>query len=299
MVRCLFRRRGLSGPCHGKTEGMSLPELATRCRIVIVSVPIAATTDIIRAGGTASAGRLASDGLYLAEGRTGPGDAGRHAGRRSSAATPSSDRMPLPGRPEHRPLPRRGRRWLALQGIFVKNGARITVTAPAEHDRMMALIQGLTHLDTILMGLTLRDSGVEPSELEAFSTPVFRTKQAIIEKVFDPPRPLRGPPRGKSGHARDPRNVRNESLQAQGIASEQRRGWTGRPAERNGPWSPALGSSMLTGPRVREQLFARHDPDGADRVRRQVHKEDNNRCISFMNHSPLSALRVRRIPQAG
>jgi prephenate dehydrogenase len=51
---------------------------------------------------------------------------------------------------------------------------------------MMALIQGLTHLETILMGLTLRDSGVEPSELASFSTPVFRTKQAIIEKVFGP-----------------------------------------------------------------------------------------------------------------
>jgi prephenate dehydrogenase len=83
--------------------------------------------------------------------------------------------------------PARGGHWLGfLQGIFAKNGARITVTAPAEHDRMMALIQGLTHLDTILMGLTLRDSGIEPSELAAFSTPVFRTKQAIIEKVFGP-----------------------------------------------------------------------------------------------------------------
>ena len=51
---------------------------------------------------------------------------------------------------------------------------------------MMALVQGLTHLETILMGLTLRYSGVEPSELAAFSTPVFRTKQAILEKVFGP-----------------------------------------------------------------------------------------------------------------
>jgi prephenate dehydrogenase len=83
--------------------------------------------------------------------------------------------------------PARGGRWLGfLQGIFAKNGARITVTAPAEHDRMMALIQGLTHLETLLTGLILRDSGVESSELEAFSTPIFRTKQAIAGKVFGP-----------------------------------------------------------------------------------------------------------------
>ena len=83
--------------------------------------------------------------------------------------------------------PARGGGWLGfLQGIFVKNGARITVTAPAEHDRMMAWVQGLTHLDTLLTGLTLRDSGVEPSELAAFSTPVFRTREAIAAKVFGP-----------------------------------------------------------------------------------------------------------------
>jgi prephenate dehydrogenase len=71
-----------------------------------------------------------------------------------------------------------------MEGLFVKGGARVTVTTPEEHDRMMSLVQGLTHLDTILMGLTLRDSGVEQSKLDAFSTPVFRTKQAIVEKVF-------------------------------------------------------------------------------------------------------------------
>ncbi len=37
------------------------------------------------------------------------------------------------------------------------------------------------------MGLTLRDSGAAPEAIEAFSTPVFRTKRAIVEKVFASP----------------------------------------------------------------------------------------------------------------
>ncbi|MBE0556158.1 MAG: prephenate dehydrogenase/arogenate dehydrogenase family protein, partial [Proteobacteria bacterium] len=37
----------------------------------------------------------------------------------------------------------------------------------------------------ILMGLTLRDSGVATAALDVFSTPVFRAKKAIVEKVFD------------------------------------------------------------------------------------------------------------------
>jgi hypothetical protein len=51
----------------------------------------------------------------------------------------------------------------------------------------MSLVQGLTHLETLLMGLTLRDSGAGPAALDAFSTPVFRTKRAIAEKVFANP----------------------------------------------------------------------------------------------------------------
>jgi prephenate dehydrogenase len=81
--------------------------------------------------------------------------------------------------------PARGEGWLnRMEGLFTESGARVTVTTPAEHDRMMALVQGLTHLDTILMGLTLKDSGIAEPTLDAFSTPVFRTKRAIFEKVF-------------------------------------------------------------------------------------------------------------------
>jgi prephenate dehydrogenase len=176
-------------PVHvtGRSAGMSLPELAAACSIVIISVPIAATIEVIREVGPL----LPEDALLmdLTSLKEEPVRAMLAASRAEvigchplfgpDAPSPAGQNIVL--------CPARGGRWLDfLQGIFVKNGARVTVTAPAEHDRMMALIQGLTHLETILMGLTLLDSGVEPSELAAFSTPVFRTKQAIIEKVFGP-----------------------------------------------------------------------------------------------------------------
>jgi chorismate mutase/prephenate dehydrogenase len=50
---------------------------------------------------------------------------------------------------------------------------------------MMAVVQGLTHLDTVVMGLTLREAGMDPEELERFSTPAFRARLKTIEKVFD------------------------------------------------------------------------------------------------------------------
>jgi prephenate dehydrogenase len=182
-----FAGEGHTVRVSGRTEGMSIPELAASCRIVIVVVPIAATIDVIR-----KAGPLLPEDALLMDLTSLKEEPVREMLAASRAEVIGCHPLFGPDVPSMNGqnivlCPARGGTWLGfLQGIFVKNGARITVTAPAEHDRMMALIQGLTHLDTILMGLALRDSGVEPSELEAFSTPVFRTKRAIIEKVFGP-----------------------------------------------------------------------------------------------------------------
>jgi prephenate dehydrogenase len=182
-----FAGQGHTVHVSGKSEGMSLPELAAACRIVIVAVPMASTIDVIRKVGPL----LPEEALLmdLTSLKEEPVRAMLAASRAEVIGCHPLFGPDVPSMTGQNIVlcPARGGRWLGfLQGIFAKNGARITVTAPAVHDRMMALIQGLTHMDTILMGLTLRDSGVEPSELEAFSTPVFRTKRAIIEKVFGP-----------------------------------------------------------------------------------------------------------------
>lgn len=176
-------------PVHvtGRSTGMPLPELADRCRVVIVSVPIAATIDAIRrVGPHLPEESLLMDFTSLKE------EPVREMLRATAEEVVGCHPLFGPDCPSLDGqnvilCPGRGERWLKrMEGLFTKGGARVTVTTPAEHDRMMALIQGLTHLDTVLMGLTLQDSGVEPSELAAFSTPVFRTKQAVIEKVFGP-----------------------------------------------------------------------------------------------------------------
>jgi prephenate dehydrogenase len=183
-----FRKEGYRVHVTGRREGISFPELAARCRIVIVSVPIAATTDIIRqVGPLLPEDSLLMDFTSLKE----------EPQREMLAATRAEviGCHPLFG-PDCPSLegqniilcPGRGKVWLAwLEAFFTKGRARITLTSPKEHDRMMSLIQGLTHLETLLMGLTLKDSDVGPGTLEAFSTPIFRTKQAIVEKVFASP----------------------------------------------------------------------------------------------------------------
>jgi prephenate dehydrogenase len=182
-----FAGEGHTVHVTGRSTGMPLPELAAACRIVIVAVPMASTIDVIR-----DVGPLLPEETLLMDLTSLKEEPVRAMLADSRAEVIGCHPLFGPDVPSMNGqnivlCPARGGNWLGfLQGIFVKNSARITVTAPAEHDRMMALIQGLTHLETILMGLTLRDSGVEPSELAAFSTPAFRTKQAIAGKVFGP-----------------------------------------------------------------------------------------------------------------
>jgi prephenate dehydrogenase len=182
-----FAGEGHTVHVSGKLEKMSLPELAAACRIVVVAVPIVSTIDVIR-----EVGPLLPEEALLMDLTSLKEKPVRTMLAASRAEVIGCHPLFGPDVPSMKGqnivlCPARGGRWLGfLQEIFAKNGARITVTAPAEHDRMMALIQGLTHLETLLTGLTLLDSGVESSELEAFSTPVFRTKQAIAAKVFGP-----------------------------------------------------------------------------------------------------------------
>ena len=175
-------------PVHvtGRSTGMPLPELAKRCPVVIVSVPIAATIDTIRrVGPHLPEGSLLMDFTSLKE------ESVREMLRATTAEVVGCHPLFGPDCPSLAGqnvilCPGRGERWLKLMdGLFTKKGGRVTVTTPAEHDLMMSLVQGLTHLETILMGLTLRKISVEGSALDAFSTPVFRTKQTIIKKVFD------------------------------------------------------------------------------------------------------------------
>jgi prephenate dehydrogenase len=180
-----FAKEGHPVHCTGRNSGMSIPELAQSCPVVIVAVPMAATLDVIRHVGP----HLPEDSLLM-DLTSLKGEPVRAMLKATAAEVVGCH--PLFG-PDCHSLagqniilcPGRGEQWLSrMEGIFTTGGARVTVTTAEEHDRMMAFTQGLTHLDTVLMGLTLRNAGVETAALDAFSTPVFRAKQAIIEKVF-------------------------------------------------------------------------------------------------------------------
>lgn len=71
-----------------------------------------------------------------------------------------------------------------FESIFTSQGARVTYTTPEEHDRMMAVIQGLTHFKAILLAGTMRRLGISPADTEVFMSPVYRIETGIAGRLL-------------------------------------------------------------------------------------------------------------------
>lgn len=71
-----------------------------------------------------------------------------------------------------------------FEDIFTFQGARVTRTTPEEHDRMMAVIQGLTHFKAILLAGTMRRLGISPADTELYMSPVYRIETGIAGRLL-------------------------------------------------------------------------------------------------------------------
>ncbi len=71
-----------------------------------------------------------------------------------------------------------------LLGVFREQGAVLTFATPEEHDRMMAVIQGLTHFATLCAADTIRRAGVDVEESLAFTSPIYRIQMGLIGRLL-------------------------------------------------------------------------------------------------------------------
>lgn len=182
-----LRKQGLSvAVCDEKTK-LTPTALAGSCDVVVVSVPIGKTDGII-----AEIGPLLHQESLLMD-------------LTSLKAVPVGAMLkyspsevigchPLFG-PQVRSIrgrhivlcPARTKRWLPwLRSVLHAVGARISETTPQEHDRRMALVQGLNHLNSLLMGMVLNETGECLEELSPFSTPAFGEKMKLVKRILRP-----------------------------------------------------------------------------------------------------------------
>jgi len=180
-----YQKAGYTVHVSGEHSGLPLPDICARADVVIVSVPIGVTCDVIRA-----VGPFMRDTSLLMDMTSLKEEPVRTMLECSASAVIGCH--PLFG-PRVTSLrghtivlcPVRALDWLEwITRLFTGNGASVIELSPSRHDELMSVVQGLNHLDTILMKLVMDDSGISRKDLAAVSTPLFEKKCDIVEKIF-------------------------------------------------------------------------------------------------------------------
>ena len=179
-------KQGLPVHVSGRTTGMRAAEMARLCQVVIVSVPIGVTNAII-----AQVGPLLKKGSLLMDLTSVKTESvramlkfslseviGCHPLFGPQAASVEGQHVVL--------CPARTKKWLPwLRDVLERGGASLVETTPERHDEIMALIQGLNHLNTIMMGMALGETAAPLSQLDPFTTPLFSIKSKIVQKILN------------------------------------------------------------------------------------------------------------------
>lgn len=180
-----FEKEGHPVRVSGRERGARPAEMAAACPVVVVSVPIGVTQEVIRQVGPHM--RRESLLMDLTSLKSEPVRA-----MLESSASEVIGLHPLFG-PSVPSLegqnvvicPARGGTWLPwVRDVLGRSGANLVEETPERHDEIMAVVQVLNHMNTLLLGLAIREAGFSRQELERFSTPLFRARLAAVENLF-------------------------------------------------------------------------------------------------------------------
>jgi len=169
-------------------------DAASVADVVIVSVPIDATEDVIRLVGP----RVREDALLMdvTSIKEAPVATMVEATRASVVGT-----HPLFGPNVHSLQGQRvvvcrarGEAWANwVVRMFQARGLSVQETSPAHHDRMMAVVQVLTHFQTQVLGLTLARLGTSLEDTLRFMSPAYLMELYVTARHFDQSPELYGP----------------------------------------------------------------------------------------------------------
>jgi prephenate dehydrogenase len=162
--------------------------------VVVVSVPIDATERVIREIGP----RLREDALLMdvTSVKEAPVAAMLECSRASVVGT-----HPMFGPNVHSLQGQRvvvcrarGEAWADwVVQMLEARGLTVQETSPAHHDRMMAVVQVLTHFQTQVLGLTLARLGTPLDETLRFTSPAYLMELYVTARHFDQSPELYGP----------------------------------------------------------------------------------------------------------
>lgn len=160
-------------------------EAAQHADVVVVSVPIAVTEEVIRqVGPHVREDALLMDVTSVKEGplaamlaSTKASVVGTHPMFGPNVHSVQGQRVVI--------CPGRGDRWEAwLRRMLAARGLEITDATAAAHDRAMAVVQVLNHFQTQVLGLTLARFGVPAEETLRFASPAYLMELYVAGRHF-------------------------------------------------------------------------------------------------------------------
>ena len=71
-----------------------------------------------------------------------------------------------------------------FEQVLLEEGLHLATMTPEAHDKMMAVVQGLTHFQAIAAAHCMSELGFEPSETLQSASPVYRLRLAMIGRIL-------------------------------------------------------------------------------------------------------------------
>jgi chorismate mutase/prephenate dehydrogenase len=184
MLHATFERRGHTMDVIDRDDALD-PERVARADVVIVAVPMTVCVEVTRA-----LGPLMRPDAVLCDINSLKSDVCAALGESARGAALGTH--PMFG-PTVRSLRRQkiilcrirnGPMATWLEGELGRMGAELVVTDPETHDRMMAVVQVLTHFGIMVMGHALAQSGMPLDATLPFMSPIYRLELAMVGRLF-------------------------------------------------------------------------------------------------------------------
>jgi len=185
LFKGVFERAGHRVICSGRNTPLSNSSLATQSDIVLVSVPVRSTVEVID-----EIAPLLTEKQIICDLTSLKSD--------PVSAMLKSRAQVIGLHPMFGPtvLSLKGQTIIAtparcdeetaqiFYSVFRNEGAKITVTTPEKHDLMMAVVQGLTHFATLSLAETMRALEMDLDMLLSFTSPVYRIEMGLIGRIL-------------------------------------------------------------------------------------------------------------------
>lgn len=187
LFRKIFEEEGFEVLVSSRTTSLSKEELIRKSDIIIISVPIKSTIPVIREiTPFIKEGKLLMDLTSLKVGpinemlKSKADVLGAHPLFAPSIGDVRGQTIILcPQRISNKEL------YQKLNFIFTNRGANIVEMTPEEHDKMMAVIQGLTHFSAIALCHCMKDLNFDIKKSFECTSPVYRLTLDMAGRILN------------------------------------------------------------------------------------------------------------------